>query len=360
MKKTFTVNLNGTIFNIDEDAYCLLDEYLCNLRLHFRKQEGAEEIVNDIESRISELFTEKITDGSQVITIAYVEEVITRMGKPEELAGEENEYESASAYTASGKSKDTNYSYKRLYRNPDDKILGGVLGGVAAFFGWNSTLLRLIVLMLLIFSIGTMTVIYLVCWLIVPEARTAAEKLNMRGEEVNVENIGKIVKDGFDKMSDNVNNYIDSGKPRSFFQKLADVFVSVIGVLLKICLVIFIIVCSPVLFVLVIVFIVLVVAIIATAVGGGALLYNMLPAVDWSLVSASPVAAIVACITGVLMVGIPLAGLVYAILKQLFDWQPMASGLKWTLFFLWIAGLVIFLFSLAQLNWEFPYWGIYI
>ena len=76
MKKTLTVNLGGTVFHIDEDAYRLLDNYLCNLRLHFRKQEGAEEIVNDIENRISELFAEKLSAGSQVITIAYVEEVI--------------------------------------------------------------------------------------------------------------------------------------------------------------------------------------------------------------------------------------------------------------------------------------------
>ena len=80
MKKTLTVNLGGTVFHIDEDAYRLLDNYLCNLRLHFRKQEGAEEIVNDIENRISELFAEKLSAGSQVITIADVEEVIARMG----------------------------------------------------------------------------------------------------------------------------------------------------------------------------------------------------------------------------------------------------------------------------------------
>ena len=85
MKKTLTVNLGGTVFHIDEDAYRLLDNYLCNLKLHFRKQEGAEEIVNDIENRISELFAEKLAAGSQVITIADVEEVIARMGNPKIL-----------------------------------------------------------------------------------------------------------------------------------------------------------------------------------------------------------------------------------------------------------------------------------
>ena len=86
MKKTLTVNLGGTVFHIDEDAYCLLDNYLSNLKIHFRKEAGADEIIDDIERRISELFTEKLTAGSQVITIADVEEVIARMGKPEEIA----------------------------------------------------------------------------------------------------------------------------------------------------------------------------------------------------------------------------------------------------------------------------------
>ena len=85
MKKTLTVNLGGTVFHIDEDAYRLLDNYLCNLKLHFRKQEGAEEIVDDIENRISELFLEKLNAGSQVITLADVEEVIARVGKPEDF-----------------------------------------------------------------------------------------------------------------------------------------------------------------------------------------------------------------------------------------------------------------------------------
>ena len=86
MKKTLTVNLGGTVFNIDDDAYRLLDNYLSNLKIHFRKQAGADEIVDDIERRISELFAEKLSAGSQVITIADVEEVIARMGKPEEVA----------------------------------------------------------------------------------------------------------------------------------------------------------------------------------------------------------------------------------------------------------------------------------
>ena len=90
MKKTLTVNLGGTVFHIDEDAYQLLDKYQANLRIHFRKEEGSEEIMNDFEMRISELFNERVRLGYEVITIEHVEEVIKRMGKPEELfEGEE-------------------------------------------------------------------------------------------------------------------------------------------------------------------------------------------------------------------------------------------------------------------------------
>src|SRR5574344_1244859 len=91
MKKTLTVNLGGTVFHIDEDAYQLLDKYLSNLRIHFVKEEGTDEIMNDFEMRISELLSERIRLGFEVITIEHVEQVIKRMGKPEEIFEEEKE-----------------------------------------------------------------------------------------------------------------------------------------------------------------------------------------------------------------------------------------------------------------------------
>ena len=115
MKKTLTVNLGGTVFHIDEDAYRLLDNYLCNLKLHFRKQEGAEEIVDDIEARISELFLEKLNAGSQVITLADVEEVIARVGKPEDFGTTDEEEKRTSSGTSAASATYT--SRRRLYRN---------------------------------------------------------------------------------------------------------------------------------------------------------------------------------------------------------------------------------------------------
>lgn len=357
MKKTLTVNLGGTVFHIDEDAYRLLDEYLCNLKLHFCKQEGAEEIINDMEVRISELFLEKISRNTQVITIAYVEEVIERMGKPEELDGgkegtasgdEPNGEPRQSAY------KDSGEVHRRLYRNPDDKILGGVISGMAAYLGWDVTLLRLIVLVVLICGVGTLIPVYLVCWLIIPEARTAAEKLSMRGEAVTMENIGKTVTDSFEKVTTGVNDYMRSEKPRTLLQKVADAFVAIAGFFLKACLVLLAVVFSPILFILIIALVVLIIAVIAVVIGGGAVMYDMLPSVDWGYLSTSPLITIVACISGVIVIGVPLFAIVFSILRAVLNWQPMVTGLKWALMILWIIGLLVFLFTLPQLHHTMP------
>ena len=203
MKKTFNINLGGIVFHIDEDAYELLDNYLSNLRIHFSKEDGAEEIVHDMELRISELFSERLGDKKEVITLADVEEIIAQMGKPEEFADDttqdSNEY------------IDEKKGVKRLFRNPDNKVLGGVCSGIAAYFGWDVTVLRilLIILSLPISSDGTfglkgIFLVYIIAWIIIPEAKTATEKLSMKGIKANVENIGKTVTDGFEKMNDHL------------------------------------------------------------------------------------------------------------------------------------------------------------
>lgn len=368
MKKTLTVNLGGTVFHIDEDAYRLLDNYLSNLKLHFRRQVGADEIVNDIELRISELFSEKLTAGSQVITIADVEEVINRMGRPEEMeTGAEEETVSGSkgsADTHSGgygsgswSSNDTTSTHtsthRRLYRNPDDRMLGGVIGGFSVYLGWDSTWFRLIFILCSIFGFKVLIPIYIICWIIIPEARTAAEKLSMRGEAVTVENIGKTVTDGFERVSNNVNDYMRSDKPRTGMQRTGDTLMMIIGWFLKISLVILAIICSPVLFVFGIVFVALLIAAISVAIGGGAALFSMFPTIDFVL-PASPLSAIVMYIAGILVVGIPLVSLVFAIFRPMLNWQPMATGLKWTLLILWIISATIFFICYTMQGFTFP------
>ena len=321
MKKTLTINLGGIVYHIDDDAYRLLDNYLSNLKHYFRKQEGAEEIVNDIEMRIAELFAEKVTEGKQVITVSDVEEIIARVGKPEDF---------------------------------------GVAAGLAAYFGWDITLVRILMIILVFVPYCPMIILYIIGWIVIPEARTAAEKLSMRGEAVTIENIGKTVTDGFERVADGVNNYMNSGKPRTFLQKIGDVFVSIAAVLFKIFLVALVILCCPVLFVLAVVLVALVFAAIAVAVSGGALLYEMLPAIDWMPVaSVSPMMTLLGTIAGVALIGIPLGAFLYTILRQLFHWSPMGTGLKWSLLILWILGAVIMIINLSALGWQLPLYGLH-
>ncbi|MPM37826.1 hypothetical protein SDC9_84445 [bioreactor metagenome] len=360
MKKTLTVNLGGTVFHIDEDAYRLLDNYLMNLKHHFRKQEGAEEIVNDIENRISELFSEKISKGQQVITLIDAEEVIHRMGKPEDLSDEEPSKQEGSSehggYHHETYSQESGSPRRRLFRNPDDKVVGGVLGGIAAYLKVNVSALRLIVILLLIFGVGTLIPVYIVCWIVIPEATTAAEKLSMRGEEVNMENIGKTVTDGFEKMADGVNSYIKSEKPKDFMTRLVDGMVHLFSLLSKVFLVILALIFSPVLLVLSFVFVGLIIGAIATLAGGSAIIYELLPSLDWNMISASPLIVIVASIAGIILVGIPLASLLYGILRVIFNWQPMIPGLKITLLILWVVSLLTIILCFSRSNWVFPYY----
>ena len=358
MKKTLTVNLGGTVFHIDEDAYHLLDKYLANLKLHFLKEVGAEEIVKDMELRISELLTEKVNAGFQVISIDYVEEVIKRMGKPEELSGEEakdDEKATGEPHQETYSDKESAQAHRRFYRNPDDKVLGGLASGLAAYMGWDPTLVRLLLIVLVFFGIGIVIPIYIVCWIVVPEAQTAAEKLSMRGEKVTIENIGKTVTEGFEKVSSGVNDYVNSGKPRTALQKIGDIFVQIVGIFIKVLLVLLAILFCPMLFVLIIVLFALIVAAISIVLGGGAAFISWLPLMnDWTMVSASPANVILACITGIALVGIPLAGLVYSIFRKLFDWKPMPSGVKMAFVILWVISLIASFFLFPSVAW--PYW----
>ena len=230
-----------------------------------------------------------------------MEEVIARMGKPEELEPDAGDAGSGSGSwdgsnhagsTGAGASATAEKVSHHFYRNPDDKMLGGVVSGLAAYWGWDVTMLRLVLVIIMIFGFKLLIPAYIICWIIVPEARTAAEKLSMRGEAVTVDNIGKTVTGGFEKVANGVNDYMRSDKPRTFLQKLGDALVMVVGLFLKICLVIFAIICSPLLFVFGVVFVALLFAAVMVAIGGGAALISMFPTFNVVL-PASPLSAIV-------------------------------------------------------------------
>ena len=288
MKKIININLSGRVIPIEDSAYEKLQAYIETLRRYFSKEEGRDEIINDIESRIAELMSEKIRKGADSVTDADLDEIITSMGRPEDFDAAERETIAAGAqqrpsseetYTtkkrgrlyrdssdkilggvASGianyldidpavmrilmllfvftagfgillyiilwivlPAKDLdNYTGKRLFRNPDSKVIGGVAGGLGAYFNIQPWIIRLIFVSPLLLNImfgtfngiffswhrdifpniviapftGTFMLAYIILWMVLPEARSPFEKMEMRGEKVDVNRIRQNVQEG--------------------------------------------------------------------------------------------------------------------------------------------------------------------
>ncbi|WP_396180510.1 PspC domain-containing protein [Flavobacterium sp.] len=199
MNKTTSINLGGYFFYIDEDAFRKLSNYFDAVRKSL-SPDGREEIINDIESRISELFTEKLGTNKHVIGIKEVDDIITIMGQPEDYKIEDetpkNDFHSNLAMTSTA---------KKLYRDKENSFLGGVLSGLGHYFGVDPLWLR-IIMVILFFGFGTGLVLYIILWVLIPEAVTTSQKLEMKGEPITISNIEKKVKEGFNEISDKFSN----------------------------------------------------------------------------------------------------------------------------------------------------------
>ena len=203
MNKTVNINLAGIFFHIDEDAYLKLQRYLEAIKRSFTDSQGRSEIISDIEARIAELFSERLKDDKQVISSKQVDEVIDIMGQPEDYLVDDEIFEDG----PERKQKGTSTS-KKLFRDTENSYIGGVASGLAHYLGIDAVWLRLIWLLLAIGSGGTFILIYILFWILVPEAKTTADKLNMTGEPVNISNIEKKIKDGFETVSQTVSDTV--------------------------------------------------------------------------------------------------------------------------------------------------------
>lgn len=202
MKKTLNINIKGIIFYVDEDAYNKLNTYLEEIKTHFRNKKGQEEIINDIENRIVELFQQKLSGKKQVIVMEDVEEVISIMGHPADF-DEDSEEDQVSYISGKGK--------KRLFRNIDDRMLGGVCSGLGAYFNIDATIVRIIFLLAL-FLAGGSILVYIVLWIVIPPARTVSEKLEMQGDPVTISNIEKAFKEEMNEIKDKLDDLTEQAK----------------------------------------------------------------------------------------------------------------------------------------------------
>ncbi len=176
MKLTENINLANRIFTIDQDALLKLEEYLKSVERYFAKQEESDEIVSDIESRIAELFETMLTKKKEVITMEDVNKVIDIIGLPE-IFMEDVQSESQSRDKQNFRFQDKN---KKLYRDPDNRVIGGVCGGLGTYFNMDPVLFRVLFILALIFT-GVGLLAYIILWIVMPEAKTFEQKVQMKG-----------------------------------------------------------------------------------------------------------------------------------------------------------------------------------
>lgn len=237
MKKTFTININGSVFHIDEDAFEKLQKYLHMLNKHFSADIEGQEILQDIEARIAELLIEKTNNKVDVVTDAMVDEVIARMGKPEDFmeSGEEEQTEKEKKEEPAQASEPK--TRRRLYRDGDNRVLGGVCSGLGAYFNIDMVVLRVIFVLAFFLGVGASLIIYLVLWIAVPKAKTTAQRLEMRGKEATVSNIEKSIKEEVNEIGESYNRFVNTpqgekGVTRA--QQFGDVLAGILKVALRI------------------------------------------------------------------------------------------------------------------------------
>jgi len=325
MNKTISINLSGQVFQIDEQAYDQLKNYLESIRRHFSVSDGGQEIITDIEARIAEMFSEKLNDRKQVITLGDVDDMIQHMGKPEEFETAGAAEEPVSQQRAS----------RRLFRNPDDKVIAGVCSGISAYLGIEDPLwMRLAFVFALIFGFGSPVLIYIILWIIVPEAKTASEKLQMKGETINISNIEKTIKDDLKDLKtriENINAKEGTRKARNFFERVIALFVNIVVLLFKT-----VVKLTAVLLILIGLLIIfgLLAAIVFPAYTDG-----------FSISSLSPLffeskGLVFLAVTGIaLLAGIPALGIALSGFRLLLNNRRRIKGLGVSLFGLWLVGL---------------------
>ena len=229
MKKNITINMFGALYAIDEDAYELLNQYQSHMRRYFSHKDGGEEIAEDIERRVAELFAELKASGVEAITMEHVQDIIARIGNPEEVDGEE-----ASPEESGGEKDEGNVrKNKKLFRDSDDKMLGGISSGLACFFGIDALWIRLLWILLTWFSGGAIILLYLILWVIVPEAWTPEERLQMQGRPVNMKNLRDEIMQGARKAG----RYAAASETKTTAKGCLNTLFEILVVLLKGCLI---------------------------------------------------------------------------------------------------------------------------
>ena len=351
MKKTFNINLAGYPFTIDEDAYNLLKDYLDTIRYAFDTKDDSAEIASDIEARIAELLIESEKGEIRIVTLSEVSNVIERIGKPEEILEieetsktidegvsekETEKVEIKETVTPPPFTQSNNYSSgikKKFFRDPQNSMLGGVCSGLAAYFNIDPTIIRLITVVLFFLSASTVAIAYIVLWIVMPEARTPYERMQMYGKEPSVENIGKTVTENFQENSEIYQADDNKNKPGRFLSNLFSIIVKC-GMIL--CLLIGL----PVLLALLSILIICILAffVAGSALIGGTTLNNLLD-ISGAGAELLPFYLLLASVGALITIGIPFYLFIRMLSKK--NTTNLSVNNRRSLLVIWLIGIAL-------------------
>ena len=323
MKKTLTVNLNNIVFHIDDDAYEMLQTYLHDVAEHFQSEDEKKEIMNDIEARIAELFTEKLQKTKNVVNLVDVQEVIEIMGKPSEYGDADDEPNEPKTEKKSQRSR-------RFYRDPENAILGGIAGGLSAYFNLDVTIIRILLVLLVFVGVGFVIPIYIVIWFVAPEAVTASQRLEMQGEDVTVESIKTEL--------NNAKSYVESDK---FKQSATRVGVKV-GDVLRWALKVVLGIVGALLGIIGVVLVGALLVSLFFVVFEPTFINGFAPEIfsNWSIMT--PDKMVLLIISLILVVGCPIFMLIYWAIRIVSGRREHTHTASWVVLILWLAGLFMF------------------
>lgn len=339
MKKTFTINISGSVFHIEEDAFEKLQDYLQLLNRFFATQTGGQEILQDIESRIAELLQEKMNEGQEAVTNDWVDEVMQRMGKPEDFM-DQDQPENTETSTADVKGEKMK---KRLYRDSENRVLGGVCSGMSAYFNIDPAFLRILFVLLIFIGVGISAIVYLILWIVVPKVRTTAQRLEMRGEDATISNIQKTVQEEVNEVKESfskINRSDSVQKGKAFANRAGQATVQVAKGLGRVVAVVF-----GSLFILT-GFLGFVTVMVSLAVGNSVFhshISGINPDVDLSGFlgfMVSPGVVSVSILLLVLLIGIPLLAILFVGTKLVFRYKTNNKLIGLGAFGIWLVALV--------------------
>lgn len=346
MKKTLTINLANTVYNIDDDAYQILQNYFEGLRVHFKNEKDVDEILTDIEARISELFNERLRYGMQVITQKEVQEIISIMGNPNEIETQSEEPSSEKEpqpvnTEAQDNEPQAQKIKKRLYRDKENGYIGGVCAGMSVYFNIDIVYIRLAMVILFLLKIGFP--VYVILWIVIPKAKTTAQKLEMRGDEPTIENIKNFVKENVERATEKAEKEFNSDRTKSFFQQIGEGIMRLIQLIAKI-VTAFI---GGVFGCLGLAIILLIIGILMFSMpfifsGVNSSYFPFWTNIYIEGINMGNLAMYPQFVTGLLIfIGIPLGAIAYAIFQKLFNWKKTSMTAGWILVIIWLISFAV-------------------